>query len=265
MLEQSKTTKEIDEAILALQSKVPIIKKGTANDYYRSKYAEYPDIQTAIRPHLIEAKLLVKFFPVEGNKIVFILTHLTSQEFYKATIDLNSINATPQAQGSAISYMKRYAVVAAFDLIIEGDDDDGNAGSGKNAQAPAAATQQQKPNDKAPAPPANLAWLNPNTKDWFNQKWLIFNKGKNIDDIRKKYKVNKTNATTLIKTEEVKPGTVYWQLAVEYLAKDGSKIENITNMFTFSETDLQDLQIDATDYTPATDEATTTATNETTT
>jgi hypothetical protein len=256
MLEHSKTTKEIDEAFFRIMQKAPAIKKKSANDYYKSKYAEYPDIQEILKPLFIEEKLLVKFFPVEGNKLILIITHLTSQEFFKSVMDLNSVSATPQAQGSAISYMKRYSIAAAFDLIIEGDDDDGNASSGKQKEQQPGANTNQQGNSQAPAPPANLKWLNPNTKDWFNAKWMIFNNGKTLEDIRKKFKVSEAKSIILIKPEDLKPGTAYWGFATEYLAKEDSKIGKITTMFSLSETDQQDLQIDATNYTPATDDNT---------
>jgi predicted RNA-binding Zn-ribbon protein involved in translation (DUF1610 family) len=47
---------------------------------------------------------------------------------------------TPQSAGSAITYQKRYALAAAFGIIISDEDDDGNAGS-KQPMSPKTTTQ----------------------------------------------------------------------------------------------------------------------------
>lgn len=247
-LEQSKTVKEIDEAIFRVLEKVPIIKKKSDNDYYRSKYAEYPEIQKEVRPHLMAERLLFKSFPVEGNKLIYSITHLTSQEYYKGTVDLNAISVSPQAQGSAISYMKRYALVAVLDLIIEGDDDDGNSSS--NAKPKQEAQQQ-----KQAALVDNREWLNKDTAKWFDAKIFILANGGKLEKTAKKYRISTENAASLVKPEPLKPGGKLWPFAISYLAKDGNKSESISKAFSITDQDLQDLQVDALNSvdTPSTD------------
>lgn len=243
MIETSTSTGNIDGAILKVQTLAPVIRKNTDNPYFKSRFAEYPEIQAAIRPLLIEQGIITMFFPVIGNQLTMNVKHTGSKEFYKVTMDLKTIQDSPQAQGSAITYGKRYMLTAFFDLIIEdASDDDGNASSVSQPKKDAAST------NATPAPLADLNWLNPNTKDWFTAKGMIFNKKKTIEDIRKQYKVNKANSELIVKKESLKPATAYWTFAVEYLAKKDAKSINITNMFDVTETDLTDLQIDATNY-----------------
>lgn len=252
-IETSNSVTKIDKKIFNVMAKAPVISKDGVNPHFRSKYAEYPEIQAVIKPLLFEAQLMVNFMPITGNRLTMYIKDIEAAEFYKVTAELNMGAISPQAQGSAITYLKRYMLTAFFDLQIDdASDDDGNAGSGKvngNATStPATQTQQA-------APVANLPWLNKDTPEWLTAKNYIFNAGKTIKDIQKKFKINKANLEMLPKIEPLKPGANIWVTATMMLNSNKLKPENIINMFEISESDMQDLLIDATNYTaPATTE-----------
>jgi len=247
MIETSNSTATIDAAILAIQQKAPVIRKKADNPYFKSKYAEYPEIQAEIRPLLLEQSIITMFFPVANNQLIMNVKHTASKEFYRVTMDLKTIQDSPQAQGSAITYGKRYMLTAFFDLQIEdASDDDGNAGS--NAK-PKQQTQQQTNQAAALTPPAEdkRTWLNPDTQLWFDTKnWLFEKDSRNITAVNKKYRITQNNAEMLAKQEVLKPGAKLWDIAAKFLSKEGAKAENIKKMFIITEDDLTDLQIDAT-------------------
>src|ERR1700744_6391199 len=154
-IETSGNTATIDGAILRIQSKAPIITKNWNNPHFKSKFAEYPDIQKVMRPFLIEENILTMFFPVVNNQLVMNVKHIVSKEYYKITMDLKPIQDNPQAQGSAITYGKRYMFTAFFDLQIDdASDDDANAASipgdkqapAQQNESPAAKPKEADPN-----------------------------------------------------------------------------------------------------------------------
>lgn len=63
----------------------------------------------------------------DGDGLTTIVMH-ESGEWIMATAKLELSKPDPQGQGSAITYMRRYALSAALGLVTE-DDDDGNAAS----------------------------------------------------------------------------------------------------------------------------------------
>lgn len=251
MITKSNSTKNIDKKIFSVQSEAPIIKKEADNPYFRSKYAEYPEIQIAIRPLTLKQGLLVNFAPIMGDQLILSVKDIETGEFYEVTADLKSGQVTPQAQGSAITYLKRYMLTAFFDLIIEDAmDDDGNAGSNAKTKQNTAAQQQPSAGSNAKPIDPNRPYLNPDTEKWFDAKMYIFVKAGTVEKTLKKYRLSKVNQETIIKQEELKPGSKTWEYATIYLSKEGSKSEDIQKAFTITDQDLQDLQIDAMNYTP---------------
>lgn len=242
MIETSNSVKNIDAKIFAIQAAAPIIRKEADNPYFKSKYAEYPEIQAAIKPLIQKEALLVMFLPVSDNKLTMYVKDTTSNEFYKCTSDLNMTAVSPQAQGSAITYLKRYMLTAFFDLQIEDAmDDDGNAGSQK--QQP---KQQNQPAQQQQAPAKERPYINTDTEKWFQSKLFIFNEGGTLERLLKKYRISKENGEKLAKQEDLKPGSKMWEFATLYLSKEGAVFEPIAKAFNITDQDAQDLQIDAT-------------------
>src|SRR5947199_89664 len=77
-----------------------------------------------IKPVMAKHGLSFSQMP-EGDGLTTIIMHV-SGEWMQATANLELKGHTPQDQGSAITYMRRYALSAALGLATE-DDDDGNA------------------------------------------------------------------------------------------------------------------------------------------
>lgn len=132
----SESIKSIASALVKFQSEVEAIRKKATNPFYRSKYATLSDIFEAIRQPLSDNGLAVSQFPAGDDQLTTILMH-NSGEYMLTTVTIRPVKNDPQALGSAITYMRRYALVSVLGLSID-DDDDGNKASGKDVQTTAA-------------------------------------------------------------------------------------------------------------------------------
>lgn len=117
--------KNLFKAIANLQNEVPVILKDT--DGYGYKYADLPAILGIINP-LLKKHGLGFTQPIEGTSIKTILFHIESGESLEFSTDipqgvqLKGMNDF-QVLGSAITYIRRYALSSALGLVTDKDND----------------------------------------------------------------------------------------------------------------------------------------------
>ena len=128
-METSPTTKELTAALCQFQSAQIKVAKTGKNPAFKSAYATLPQVLDAVLPTLTESGLCFVQFP-DGEALTTRLLHV-SGEWMQASYTLKPAQNTPQASGSALTYARRYALLAILGLGTE--DDDGQAAS----QAPA--------------------------------------------------------------------------------------------------------------------------------
>lgn len=121
---KSETVKEIAGALAAFQSEVANVPKESTNPFFKSKYASLEAVIDTVRPTLAKHGLSFVQFPSEQGLTTIILH--TSGEYIGSDAKIVIKDQTPQGQGSALTYMRRYALSGALGLATE-DDDDGNA------------------------------------------------------------------------------------------------------------------------------------------
>jgi len=126
-LETSASLKELGAALAKFQSQVPNVKKDGTNPFFKSKYATLENVIDTVRKPLAANGLSFSQFPSGENELSTILIH-SSGEFISATAKMTPKDNTPQGQGSAITYLRRYSLSAILGIATE-DDDDGNAAS----------------------------------------------------------------------------------------------------------------------------------------
>lgn len=124
---KSESITNIAKALMAFQSAVPAIKKDGENPHFKSKFATLSSIIETITKPLADAKLSYVQMPSGENELVTVLMHETG-EFFESIVKMAPKTNDPQGQGSAITYMRRYALSAMLGLATE-DDDDGTAAS----------------------------------------------------------------------------------------------------------------------------------------
>lgn len=135
-MERSQTIAELAKALAKFQSQVAAVKKDASNPFFKSKYATLENIIETIRKPLEDSGLSFSQFPSGDNELVTILMHI-SGEFLQSTAKMTPKDQTPQSQGSAITYLRRYALSAILGIATE-EDDDGNQATHKK-------TAPQKP------------------------------------------------------------------------------------------------------------------------
>lgn len=133
--------KEIIEALLKAQKEMGNAIKGANNPFFKSKYADLNSVREAVMPLLNENGILVlqPIVHIDGKNFVkTILMHESGQTIESFTEILFKVSNDPQAQGSGITYARRYGLQSL--VCIGADDDDGNRG----AQEPKQPTPQVK-------------------------------------------------------------------------------------------------------------------------
>jgi len=137
-MERSPSIQNLTQSLAKFHAMVGRISKDAKNPFFKSNYASLPHIITEIAEPLEKAGLVLSQFP-NGDGLTTMLIHAESGEFISATYTLQVVRQNdPQAQGSAISYARRYAITSVLNLAIS--DDDGEAAMKPLRQAPAQAS-----------------------------------------------------------------------------------------------------------------------------
>ena len=126
LVKKSDSIVEIAKALSKFQASMVNVTKEAENPYFKSSYASLGNIIDTIRKPMGENGLAFAQFPIEDNRLVTLLMH-TSGEYFQSVVKMFPKDSTPQAQGSAITYMRRYALSAILGIATE--DDDGNDAS----------------------------------------------------------------------------------------------------------------------------------------
>lgn len=119
--------KQIATALVKAQSEMSNAKKGSSNPFFKSKYADLNSIREASIPVLntYGITVLQPIVSVDGKNFVkTILLHESGESLDSYTEIIYSKSNDAQAQGSGISYARRYGLQSF--LCIGADDDDGN-------------------------------------------------------------------------------------------------------------------------------------------
>lgn len=131
--------KQIATALLKAQSEMSNPKKGATNPFFKSKYADLNAIREAVIPTLNYngISVLQPIVHVDGKNFVkTILLHESGELMESLTEIIYNKQNDAQAQGSGISYARRYALQSF--VCVGADDDDGQ----KAVQAKPNATKE---------------------------------------------------------------------------------------------------------------------------
>jgi hypothetical protein len=139
----------LDDALLILQADPPVLTKSKAGQVgnQKTKYADLVEVNKVVLARLNELGVIWKCLPtMAGERFVlrYTLAHVPSGEFQTGDYPLNL--SEPQKMGSAITYARRYALLAVTGIAAEDEDDDGDAASGRQyAQRAAQQSRRQRP------------------------------------------------------------------------------------------------------------------------
>ena len=162
-----RTSESIDQlatALSAAQGAMDGAKKGTVNPFFNHKYADLASVRDVLREPFATHGLSVVQFPqttfsgepaafewtakrsgevrygVRVFTVVTVVTRLmhSSGQWIEDSVAAMLPNGDPQAVGSAITYLRRYALQAVAGIATEDDDAEGTT-RGRLPMAPAAA------------------------------------------------------------------------------------------------------------------------------
>jgi hypothetical protein len=184
--------KKLFSALSQFQKKCPVIHKATQG--YGYSYADLVSIFEVINPILGEFDLGFAQ-PICGSKVKTILFHTETGETLESETDipqnvqLKGMNDF-QVLGSAITYIRRYAISSMLGIITDKDID----GAGEQ--------QKKQPEAVSQA----LPFLNTNTPEWTRAVELLSHgylskdgtqKECTIADLRKKFRISSENQKLL--------------------------------------------------------------------
>ena len=140
----SEQLNELAAALAKAQAKIEGAKKDADNPFFRSKYADLASVWDACRKQLTDNGLSVVQSPyTEGEKIGVstLLLHVSGQ-WILSEVNAQAKDLSPQAVGSVISYMRRYALSAMAG--VPQIDDDAEAAEGRTDGKPDPKPQRMK-------------------------------------------------------------------------------------------------------------------------
>lgn len=158
-MQSSESIGALAAALSAAQGEFPVVEKKSNNPFFNSKYADLAEVVKATAPILAKHNLSLmqtvghldvplsreatttkrdgtvvsESQPEFPTTLTTTLAH-SSGEWVRDTMVLAPVKLDPQAQGSAITYARRYAYSAILGIVTEADDD-GNAASSPKAEA----------------------------------------------------------------------------------------------------------------------------------
>lgn len=185
----SQTIGKVANALVQAQAEMDNASKDKKNPFFKSSYADLNAIREVALPALNKHKVaaLQPTVVVDGKKYVQTTLMHESGEFISCLTEILAVKENDaQAQGSGITYARRYGLQSM--LNIGAEDDDGNAASGKKQETVAAQAQNQEPKKTAgnhrftimsPEKEKALNWIKEQLAkqpNWESNKSIIFKK-----------------------------------------------------------------------------------------
>lgn len=183
-MNKSETISKIAVALVQAQTKMGNAIKDSKNPFFKSKYADLNAVREACLPALNESKISVlQLITNKENKnyVETILLHESGEWISSETEIKNSKPNDPQAEGSGITYARRYGLQSI--VCLGAEDDDGNAASNNNLDTDnkdnnsyqKKNTKQQDINkipipETKPEPNQNFNYKPSETVNWINTK-----------------------------------------------------------------------------------------------
>jgi len=144
-MNKSDSISKIAVALVQAQTKMGNAIKDSKNPFFKSKYADLNAVREACLPALNESKISVLQLIVNKenkNYVETILLHESGEWISSETEIKNSKPNDPQAEGSGITYARRYGLQSI--VCLGAEDDDGNLASNHKEQVKLETKQEYK-------------------------------------------------------------------------------------------------------------------------
>lgn len=188
-METSQTIVKISIALLGAQKEMANAVKDSNNPFFKSKYADLNSVREACMPALNKfgISLIQPIVSDNGkNYVNTILLHESGEFLSGLTEIMYAKQNDAQAQGSGITYARRYGMQSMCNIGVE--DDDGNKAS----------NPLDNGNQNTSAPANDKPWLNETDKESWSKVVAAIKGGKTIADIQTKWAISKPNQAKLL-------------------------------------------------------------------
>lgn len=156
---QSPTITKLTVALLKARGEFDPVLKDATNPAFKSKYSSLSSVYAGVDGALLANGILHTCQTGIGedgrNFAVTRVIHAASGEWLGSRWKLTPTQATPQGEGSALTYARRYGILSLLGIAAE--DDDANAAS---------TTQRQPYVRTAPAAVPDAPAIEPSGRDW---------------------------------------------------------------------------------------------------
>jgi hypothetical protein len=151
-MQTSDAINEIAAALAKAQAEMSGAAKSSANPFFKSKYADLASVVDACRGALTANQIAVVQSPTTDGPRVSLETWLihSSGQYLAGTVTAAAKDDSPQAVGSTITYLRRYALQSFAGVAPEDDDAETAQGRG---------TTRTQAAPVPPAPEGYAAWL----------------------------------------------------------------------------------------------------------
>lgn len=149
--DQSADINELAKALCAIQIAIAPLEATKTNPFFHSQYIPLDELLTGIfkaAPRHGVATIQTIEFRDGANLLKTRIVH-TSGQWISSEMKLNPVKDTPQGLGSAITYARRYSLMAIFGISQKGDDDGNTASKSdhKPTHSSAPRSQGKGPNE----------------------------------------------------------------------------------------------------------------------
>lgn len=132
-MNQSTTIGALAASLAKAQKSFKPAIKDANNPFFKSKYVDLAGAIDAVRDALADNGLALVQSTDAGDKMVLHTTLLhSSGEWISGTYPITAVKTDPQGIGSAVTYARRYSLMALLGIAAE--DDDGEAAHGRAAK-----------------------------------------------------------------------------------------------------------------------------------
>ena len=134
-MEKSAEINELASALSKAQGVIVPASKDADNPFFHSKYADLASVWEVAREPLYRNGLAIIQLPSADGNIVTLETIIvhSSGQFISSKLTMIAKDASPQAIGSCITYLRRYALSSVVGIASE-IDDDGNSATNVNGK-----------------------------------------------------------------------------------------------------------------------------------
>lgn len=174
-MDKSETIIELAKALAKAQGQISPALKDSENPHFRSKYADLSSVWAACRKPLTDNGLSVVQMPVDAPTpssvaLTTLLLH-TSGEYISSTVSAPLTKQDAQGIGSALTYLRRYALSAIIGVVAD-DDDDGNAASRPHTNG--ASSYSPPARQSSPAPAAKPVAQSADRRDLMDRAMTLY-------------------------------------------------------------------------------------------